>query len=240
MAKRRRGFDRRPAVARPPAHGTGAASARMAEATAAAKRRNRVIGATIGVVVFAFLGGVLGSADPSGSPVLTSSSSAEASGRSGPSGNPSAPPSPTIGGTAPVISGVACDVDEKTTFHVHSHLNIRFGGELQPIPADIGILGSCLYWLHTHSNQGVIHVEAPAEVAYTLGQFFDVWGTRLGTTHVVERTVTVGESIYVFVDRQPYDGDPREIKLGDLVAIEIQVGIEPLRPLPYTFPAELQ
>jgi hypothetical protein len=139
-----------------------------------------------------------------------------------------------------VISGIACDVDEKTTYHVHSHLNIRFDGDLQPIPADVGILSSCLYWLHTHTNQGVIHVEAPADVAYTLGQFFDVWGETLSTTQVLDRIVGAGESMYVFVDRQLYDGDPRAIELGDLVAVEIQVASEPLEALPYTFPAELQ
>jgi hypothetical protein len=139
-----------------------------------------------------------------------------------------------------VISGVACDVDEKTTYHVHAHLNMRFEGELQPIPADVGQRAGCLYWLHTHGPSGVIHVEAPAETPFTLGQFLDVWGQSLTATQVLGRSIGPGESIFVFVDRQAYQGDPRGIVLGDLMAIELQVGSEPLEPLPYTFPADLE
>ena len=189
-------------------------------------------------MVFTVIGG-RGSPEPSTSP----STSAPA-GSVAPS--PSATvagtiePSPTIGGSAPVISGVACDVDEKTTYHVHSHLNIRINGQLELPPADVGILPACLYWLHTHTGQGVIHVEAPSEMTFTLGQFFDVWGQPLSATQVAAHTLGPGESLFVFVDRVPYQGDPRAIELGDLVAIEVQVGPSALEPLPYTFPAELQ
>jgi hypothetical protein len=138
-----------------------------------------------------------------------------------------------------VISGVACDPDEQVTYHVHAHLNIRVAGELQPIPADVGARPTCLFWLHTHAAHGVIHVEAPVETAFTLGQFFDVWGQPLSGTQVLGRTVGPGESMFIFIDRKPFTGDPRGIILGDLAAIEIQMGPGPLEPLPYTFPADL-
>lgn len=139
-----------------------------------------------------------------------------------------------------MISGVACDVDEKTTYHVHAHLNIRFEGELQGIPDDVGRTPSCLFWLHTHAPHGVIHVEAPAETLFTLGQFMDVWGQPLSATQVLGRTIGPGESLYIYVDGEKHEGDPRAIILGNLVAIELQVGPTPLDPLPYTFPAEFQ
>jgi hypothetical protein len=139
-----------------------------------------------------------------------------------------------------VISGVHCDVDERTTYHVHAALIVRFGDELQTVPDGIGILPTCLYWLHTHGPSGVIHVEAPAETPFTLGQFLDVWGQSLTATQVLGRSTGPGESIFVFVDRQAYQGDPRGIVLGDLMAIELQVGPKPLEPLPYTFPADLE
>jgi len=156
-----------------------------------------------------------------------------------------APAPPVVSATpgdspVPVVSGIACDVDEHTTYHAHAHLNMLFDGELQPIPADVGFGPGCLFWLHTHGPHGVIHVEAPAEAAFTLGQFFDIWGAPLSPTEVAGRAVGPGESLFVFVDGQPYPGDPRGIVLGNLVTIELQVGTQPLEPLPYTFPAEFQ
>jgi hypothetical protein len=242
MAKRRRAFDRSTAPARPAASGGGRGTPRHINRTAAitaTRRRNTLVfatvGAAIGIVVFTILGGVFGSPDPSSSPTGPAPSVSAASSGTAPGG-----PTPTIGGSASVISGVACDVDEGTAYHVHSHLNIRFEGELQSIPADIGIRETCLYWLHTHTDQGVIHVEAPSETTFTLGQFFDVWGQALSTTQVLGRTVGPGESLFVFVDRQRIEVDPRTIELGDLVAIELQIGAAPLDPLPYTFPPDLQ
>jgi len=245
MAKRRRGFERRPA----PAHAAGPAGGSrvsprpanhiVAAAAAAARRRRTAVFATvglaIGIVGVAFLGGALGAPNRSPSP-----SQPAASASAGSTGDSTAGPTPTIGGSGPAISGVACEVDEGTAYHVHSHLNLRFEGVLQPIPADIGIRDTCLYWLHTHSDLGVIHVEAPVETAFTLGQFFDVWGEQLSATQVLGRAVGPGESLFVFIDGQREEVDPRTIKLGDLVAIELQIGASPLEPLPYTFPADLQ
>jgi hypothetical protein len=246
MAKRRRGFDRGPSPARPVELGAGRRgvprrvdrSAEAAAAVAARRRRTAVfatVGIAIGIAVIAFIGGAVGSPETSPTP-----SQPPASASASPTDNASVEPTPTIGGSGPLISGVACDVDEQVTYHVHSHLNIRFEGELQPVPAAIGILDTCLYWLHTHSNQGVIHVEAPAETSFTLGQFFDIWGETLSSAQVLGRAVGPGESLFVFVDRHRVEVDPRTIELGDLVAIELQIGAEPLDPLPYTFPPDLQ
>ena len=136
--------------------------------------------------------------------------------------------------------GIPCEPTERIDYHVHAHLNIRIDGELQLIPAGIGILPTCFSWLHTHVDSGIIHVEAPAERDFTLGEFFDVWGRPLSATQVGDRAVGPGESMFVFVDREPYSGDPRAVVLRDLEAIEIQVGPAALEPLPYTFPADFE
>jgi hypothetical protein len=138
----------------------------------------------------------------------------------------------------PSIAGVSCDPFEQVTYHVHAHLNIRVDGVLQAIPPDVGQRSTCLYWLHTHQPHGVIHVEAPAETAFTLGQFFDVWGKPLDATHVGDAVVPAGSKLWLFVDRKPIKGDLRAIPLTNLAAIEIQIGPAALEPLPYTFPAD--
>lgn len=158
-----------------------------------------------------------------------------------PAASVSAAPPPTIdpGATGgPPISGIVCDPFESVTYHVHAHLTIRFGGEVSVIPADVGHRQTCLYWLHTHRDQGIIHVEAPAPREFTLGQFLDIWGKVLTDRQVGDRVLASNESLYIYIDGVPYAGDPRSIPLLDLRAIELQVGTSPFDPLPYTFPAD--
>lgn len=75
-----------------------------------------------------------------------------------------------------LIDGIECDTTEYVTFHVHAHLDIFVDGHPLIIPAFIGIENNtCLYWLHTHTPDGVVHIESPQERGFTLGQFFDIW-----------------------------------------------------------------
>src|SRR5687767_13373121 len=73
------------------------------------------------------------------------------------------------------ISGVECNRTEQLNYHVHTHINVFVDGREQEVPDDVGRLTSCLYWLHTHATNGVIHVEAPQTREFTLGQFLDIW-----------------------------------------------------------------
>ncbi len=76
----------------------------------------------------------------------------------------------------PLVDGIECDTTEYTVFHIHAHLDIFVNGQPTIIPAFIGIQGNkCLYWLHTHTPDGVIHIESPQERGFTIGQFFDIW-----------------------------------------------------------------
>jgi hypothetical protein len=140
-------------------------------------------------------------------------------------------------GTAP-IGEVRCDPIEGAVSHIHAHLALRWDGTEFPIPPDVGIRGSCLYWLHTHASAGILHVEAPVRQTFTLGDFFAVWGLPLDGTHVADRVVGAGEQVFAFVDGEAFGGDPAEILLADLEAIELQVGTSPLIPLGYTFPPD--
>ena len=76
----------------------------------------------------------------------------------------------------PLVDGIECDTTEYTVFHVHAHLDIFVNGHPLTVPAFIGIeSNTCLYWLHTHTPDGVIHIESPQERGFTLGQFLDIW-----------------------------------------------------------------
>ena len=82
----------------------------------------------------------------------------------------------TISSGFAAVNGIPCETHEYFTFHVHTHLDIFVGGGPLTVPAGIGIEdNTCLYWLHTHTPDGVIHIESPKEQNFTLGQFFDIW-----------------------------------------------------------------
>ena len=73
------------------------------------------------------------------------------------------------------IGAIPCETQEYTTYHIHAHLDIFVNGQHTPVPAQIGIENTCLYWLHTHTPDGIIHMESPAQRDFTLGEFFDIW-----------------------------------------------------------------
>ncbi|MHB8602510.1 MAG: hypothetical protein ACYC6W_09805 [Nitrosotalea sp.] len=81
----------------------------------------------------------------------------------------------TIDSNFASINGIPCETQEYTTYHIHSHLDIFVNGQHTPVPAQIGIEKTCLYWLHTHTPDGIIHMESPKEREFALGEFFDIW-----------------------------------------------------------------
>jgi hypothetical protein len=98
--------------------------------------------------------------------------------------------------------------------HHHARLWIYDAGQQVTIPADIGLSQTAGAPLHTHVDNGVIHIEADdTSFEGTLGQFFDVWGKPLDATHVGDAVVPTGSQLWLFVDRKPITGDPRAIPL---------------------------
>ena len=51
--------------------------------------------------------------------------------------------------------------------------------------------GACFYWLHTHTPDGVIRIESPEPMPFTLDQFFDIWQQPL-TARQVDSTAAMG------------------------------------------------
>jgi hypothetical protein len=129
------------------------------------------------------------------------------------------------------IEGVQCERGERLDYHVHVHLALFVEGQELPVPAGIGITDRCLYWLHTHSTDGIIHIEAPAPMDFTLGQFFAIWGQPLGPVSFLDKSVDDNHQLSAFVDGKPFEGDPATIKLVDREAIVIEYG-PPFAPPP--------
>jgi hypothetical protein len=141
-------------------------------------------------------------------------------------------------GAGATIDAIPCEANEQLTYHVHAHLAIFADSNPVPIPANIGIiLPKCFYWLHTHDTTGIIHMEAPAERSFTLGNFFDIWGQPLDATHAAAYTAAGSNSLMFYLDGKQYAGDPRQISLVNHTMIVIEWGQKFLQPPLYQFPA---
>jgi hypothetical protein len=139
-----------------------------------------------------------------------------------------------------VVDGVGCQTQakEKVKYHVHVHVSVYVKGQMMRLPAGIGVtkppliehysngsyydvgLYDCLYWLHTHVADGIIHVEAPAKGSFTLGQFFDIWNQPLSAS----RLASFPGAVAVFENGKRLSGDPRAAPLLPHGNIQIDVG----------------
>lgn len=177
--------------------------------------------------------------------ILTSSSSKA----DGPEGVPMqnvpdlASPDSTVNGTP--VNGITCrsSMGQDVVYHIHAHVNIFVNGDQKRIPAGVGITNprwaqkiegetflnnsakSCVYWLHSHVNDGIIHIESPTKKIFTLGDFFDIWDQPLSATQVGPAKGPV----VAVVDGKKVTGSPRDIKLTEGAVIQLSVG-EPVVP----------
>lgn len=132
------------------------------------------------------------------------------------------------------IDGVRCDAQEGAVEHIHVHLQIFDRARAVDVPAGIGIRDAmgCLYWLHTHAQDGIIHIESPVHRTFTLGQFFDVWGVALSREQAARVHAKPDERLRVTVNGATWSRDPRAIPLRDHEEIVIQAGPPFARPHP--------
>ena len=83
-------------------------------------------------------------------------------------------------------------IDEKMLMHIHPRLYLYFNGQPYMVPQNVGIEPDL--WkdhlldkygmegmapLHTHTADGMIHVESKMIQNYTLGEFLSIWGIDL-------------------------------------------------------------
>ena len=149
--------------------------------------------------------------------------------------------------TGQTVDGVTADTVEHLAYHIHSHLAIYVDGEKMTVPGGVGIGtpwetqaepdgsvwiagGSSFYYLHTHTTDGIIHVESPTAATYVLGQFFAEWNQPLAADRVGPDQGTVT----TYVNGAVYTGDPAQIPLDPHTVIQLDVGKD-VPPVPYTF-----
>ena len=161
---------------------------------------------------------------------------------------PAAGGSPASTG-GPPAGAIPCDQLEHTQVHYHVVLRILNQGNPLAIPTDVGRTASCFYWLHMHTGeQGIIHVESPADRVFTLGDFFAVWAAWSGSpqpldaTHVSSFTLTAEQRLLVYVESDDglgpvaYPGDPKAIVLAPREIITLEIAPPTMNPVGSPFP----
>jgi hypothetical protein len=137
----------------------------------------------------------------------------------------------------PPVDSISCQSTEQGGTHIHAHVTMYVNGTKTPIPANVGIApdGSCLYWLHTHDDSGVIHIEAPAGVSATFGNFLDIWGQRFQQLGYPSQ-LSDDTGWQVYVNGKPFRGNFRTIPLQSHTLITLAYnspGVQPDTTYPW-------
>jgi hypothetical protein len=183
-------------------------------------------------------GTISSTATPAG-PTATAGPTQAGGGKMGPEGipierGPSLAPASSTSQTKQV-DGIQCAPIEQLAYHIHAHLQVYVDGEPRQLPGGIGILGpvsqpgpggpfysatECYYWLHTHTADGIIHIESPTATIYTLGEFFDEWGQPLSSHSVA----TARGPVTAFLNGRRWTKSPRAIPLKPHAEVQLDVG----------------
>jgi hypothetical protein len=155
-----------------------------------------------------------------------------------------APASTTAPGTP--VNGIHCLPSEQVVYHIHAHLQVFVDGQSRQIPGGVGIVEPvaqqtrygpffgatrCYYWLHTHTADGIIHIESPTQRVYTLGDFFAVWRQPLSSGAVAGAR----GAVVALVDGKPWTKSPAAIPLVSHAMIQLMVGrpLVPFQPVSF-------
>ena len=145
--------------------------------------------------------------------------------------------------SAQTIDGIQCNAVEQLVFHNHAHLDIFIDGQPYTVPSQVGIVpGKCIYWLHTHDDSGIIHIESPVTRNFTLGQFFDIWKKQFSNVQIFDKTANATNVMAVYLNGNKINREAnyRDINIQEHDQIAIVFGRPPSKiPSTYDFPKGL-
>lgn len=103
-----------------------------------------------------------------------------------------------------------------TAEHYHAHLDLRVNGQTLRVPSGIGVdhASGEMSALHTHSPDGVLHVEASRKgQPFTLGQVFSEWNVKLTATQLGSLSTTATKHLVLYVNGTKRMDDPALLRL---------------------------
>ncbi|MEX2436559.1 MAG: hypothetical protein WD471_00165 [Candidatus Paceibacterota bacterium] len=110
-------------------------------------------------------------------------------------------------------AGIDCiQGHDSLAVHIHPRVTIYTDGEEETIPANVGIVSTCMAEIHTHDTAGELHLESTDPTkTFTLSDFFTVWGQSLEKE---------GYSLTVLVDGEAIE-NPTELIFEDHQEVEM-------------------
>lgn len=130
---------------------------------------------------------------------------------------------------------------EGTAMHIHQHLDIIINGQTFAVPDHIGIGIAFISPIHTHTNDGIIHVESAEVRDFKLSQLFDEWGVVFNDNCIAEFCADATHKLVVAVNGTPVV-NVRDVILKSHDEIEIWYGPTSETPIlipSFTFPEGL-
>ncbi|TMR95792.1 hypothetical protein EJK15_26795 [Nonomuraea basaltis] len=134
------------------------------------------------------------------------------------------PADPLAGARA---AGLSIAGEEGTAKHFHSHLDVFVNGERTPVPGNIGVSESAgaMSELHTHDEEGILHVEAPTtDKTYTLKEVFTSWQVQLDARGIGGLKNDGTNVLKAYVNGKEITGDPATVELTDKAQIALVYG----------------
>lgn len=150
-------------------------------------------------------------------------------------------PAPADATAAVHKAGLPMLSSEGAVEHIHAHLDVIVNGKQVPVPAGIGVdrQAGSISPLHTHDDSGVIHIESPEKVPFSMGQLFTEWQVALSGKHIGGLQAGQGKTLRAYVNGKPVSGNPAAITIGahdEIALVYGKAGATPKIPKSYDFP----
>lgn len=97
-------------------------------------------------------------------------------------------------------------LNNRGQFHIHTQLKIFINGKEIPIPEGIGVQGHNLLAVHTHVDNGTLHMHKSGIVTkkdISLGKFFEIWGKTLTPECIFENCNNGSSTLTMAVNGKP-------------------------------------
>lgn len=123
-------------------------------------------------------------------------------------------------GLAERVDGLGFPPPGDESYHAHVLLSVYRDGEQVPVPQDMGFGADGSHSsLHTHTPDGVIHMEADDPYPYELSHVFQVWGVAFGPDRLGGDVPAGDKRIHVYVNGEPAAADEVILEDGDNVVV---------------------
>lgn len=146
---------------------------------------------------------------------------------------------PADASAAAAAAGLPMLGQEHLNVHYHAHVDLVVRGQAVTVPAFIGIdrAQSKIAPLHTHTPDGIVHVESATDVPFTLGQFFTEWGHPISASAIGTVTAVSSEQLRVYRNGEQVSGDPAALKFEPHDEIYVWLGPSSEKPtVPSSYP----